>query len=266
MQVTTPITSTYMYIIMQTHRYKVGSTRAPVRGYKQLRVVMVTYLKPPSESVAQPRSDFYPTMFSMACGRDWRDAHQSCFLHVGTEEVSISQPLLQLGWSRWLGLGQWHVGRSDVPTSRPSHWMSGAILEFSFCSKEGIQQRKQKGSKRQQSHGGVNAQRRTAQDGHPAALDCVVSKKLNICWLRPLRFGGLFVIALYFVLITLINEWIVTVTCCPYPAVLWQVTMETSLLFLLHISSVWINTVIQPPKEWTVSGCVNSRVAISNLE
>lgn len=136
--VTTPITSTYMYIIMQTHRYKVGSTRAPMRGYKQLRVVMVTYLKPPSESVAKPRSDFYPAVVSMACGRDWRDAHQSCFLHVGTEEVSISQPLLQLGWSRWLGLGQWHVGRSDVPTSRPSHWMSGAILlEFSFCSKEG---------------------------------------------------------------------------------------------------------------------------------
>lgn len=135
--------------------------------------------------------------------------------------------------------------------------MSSAILlGFSFCSKEGIQ-RKQECSRRQQNHRRVNAQRMAAQDSHPLT-GLWREQEIAICWVRPRRLGGSFVIALHFVLITLINKWIVTFTCCPYPAAPWQATVETSLFFLLHINSMWINAVIEPSKEQTVLGCVNS--------
>ena len=52
------------------------------------------------------------------------------------------------------------------------------LSEFSFCSKEGTQRRKQEGSRRWESHTGANAQRRAARDSHPTALDCGMSKKL----------------------------------------------------------------------------------------
>ena len=49
---------------------------------------------------------------------------------------------------------------SEVPTSGPSHKCLCPILsEFSFGSKEGTQRRKQEGSRRRQSHTGVNAQK-----------------------------------------------------------------------------------------------------------